>query len=211
MDDYISDRAKADAEMDALERAETAEQRGTRQVWDRMPGESAKAFAAFVRYRDLAEKRTMAKVGQMSGCSTQNIERWGRRWNWVSRCYEYDLVQEEEFRKQTARDRMAHRRQQLQLGTVLTNIAAHSLREMQVKIEQQLPLGFDPAQVAALLKLGDDLKSKGLGEDRAGGKYTRINVILGTAPDIDDAPTAESRPSLSDDTREGFELEPKPN
>jgi hypothetical protein len=210
MDDYISDRAKADAEMDAIERAEAAERRGTRQVWDRMPGESAKAFAAFVRYRDLAEKRTMAKVGQMSGCSTQNIERWGRRWNWVSRCYEYDLVQEEEFRKQTARDRMAHRRQQLQLGTVLTNIAAHSLREMQVKIEQQLPLGFDPAQVAALLKLGDDLKSKGLGTDRAGGKYTRINVILGTAPDIDDAP-AESRPSLSDDTGEGFELEPKPN
>jgi len=215
MSDYISDRAKADAELDAIERAEAAEQRGTRQIWERMPGESAKAYAAFVRYRDMAEKRTMAKVAEMSGCSTQNIERWGRRWSWVTRCYEFDVTAEEELNKQTARDRLAHRRQQIQLGSVLTNIAAHSLREMQQRIEMKLPLGFDPAQTAALLKLGDEMKSRGLGEDKAGGgRFTRINVILGTAPDIDDIDDApvKARPALSDDTTgDGFELEPKPN
>jgi hypothetical protein len=211
MDDYITDRAKMDAELDALDRAKNAEQHGKLQAWQRQPGESAKAYSAFAKYRDLVEKRTMAKVGEMSGCSSQNIERWARRWFWTQRCYEFDLVEEEKFREQTARDRMAHRRQQIQLGSVLTNIAAHSLREMQERIEMKLPLNFDPVQVSALLKLGNELKSKGLGEDRAGGRYTRINVILGTSPDIDEAP-AKARPALSDDTTgEGFELEPKPN
>ena len=201
MDDYISDKAKADAEMDAIERAEAAELRGSRQVWEQLPGESPKAFHAFRLYRDLMEKRTLAKVAETLGCSSTNVERWARRWAWTQRCYEFDLVQEEEFRKQTARDRMAHRRQQIQFGTVLQNIAAHALREMQQKIEQQLPLGFDPAQVAALLKLGDEMKSRGLGEDKAGaGRYTRINVIIGTQEAPPDAPTTSGWKALSDDT-----------
>jgi hypothetical protein len=214
MADRMNDIEKADAELDALDRAKNAEQGGKRQVWERQAGESAKAYAAFAKYRDMSAARTMAKVAEMSQCSAQNIHRWARRWFWTQRCYEFDLVEEEKFREQTARDRMAHRRQQIQLGTVLTNIAAHSLREFQQRIEQQLPLNFDPAQVAALLKLGDEMKSRGLGEDKGGGKYTRINVVLGTAPDIDDiddAP-AESRPALFDDTTgEGFEPKPKPN
>jgi hypothetical protein len=211
MDDYISDKAKADAEMDAIERAEAAELRGSRQVWEQLPGESPKAFHAFRLYRDLMEKRTLAKVAETLGCSSTNVERWARRWAWTQRTYEFDLIEEEKLNQQMSRERMAHRRQQVQLGTVLTNIGAHSLRELQIKIEQQLPLNLAPSELAALLKLGDDLKVRGLGTDRAGGKYTRINVIIGTAPDIDDA-SAESRPALSDDTTgDGFELEPKPN
>lgn len=193
MDDYISDKARTDAEMDAIERAEAADRHGGRQLWEQLPRESPKAFHAFRLYRDLMEKRTLAKVAETLGCSSTNVERWARKWAWTQRCYEFDLVQEEEFRKQTARDRMAHRRQQVQLGTVLQNIAAHALREMQQKIEQELPLGFDPAQVAALLKLGDEMKSRGLGEDKAGaGRYTRINVIIGTQEAPPDAPAGAS-------------------
>jgi hypothetical protein len=213
MADRMTDIDKAEAELEALDRAETAEQSGKRQVWEQQVGESPKAFHAFRIYRDLMEKRTLAKVAETLGCSSTNVERWARRWAWTQRCYEFDLVEEEKFREQTARDRMAHRRQQIQLGTVLTNIAAHSLREFQQRIEQHLPLNFDPAQVAALLKLGDEMKSRGLGEDKGAGNYTRINVILGDAPDMPDidAP-AKARAALSDDTRgEDFELEPKPN
>jgi len=201
MDDYPSDKAKSDAELQALDRADAAEQSGKRQIWERLPSETAKAYEAFRKYRDLASKRTLREVAQMSGCSAQNIERWSRRWNWVHRSREFDLFEEEKFREQTARDRMAHRRQQVQLGTVLTNIAAHSLREMQRKIEMKLPLGFDPAQVAALLKLGDELKGRGLGEDREGAsRFTRIVVSLGDAEPIDE-PATITRPVLCDDTR----------
>jgi hypothetical protein len=68
-----------------------------------------------------------------------------------------------------------------------------------------LPLGFDPAQVAALLKLGDEMKSRGMGEDREGAsRYTRIIVNVGTAEPLPDLP-GESTPSLCDDTSgDGF-------
>ena len=203
MSDYISDRARADAEMDALERAETAEQHGTRQVWEQLPGESPKAFNAFRIYRDLMEKRTLAKVAETLGCSSTNVERWARRWTWVQRCYEFDLVQEEEFRKQTARDRMSHRRQQVQLGTVLTNVAAHGLRELQIKIEQQLPLNLAPSELAALLKLGDELKCRGLGEGPGASKWTRINVVIGTQEAEPDSPASWNGKALPGDAAFG--------
>jgi hypothetical protein len=175
----MNDAQKADAEFQALDRAEKAEQRGDGQAWDRMPGESSKAYSAFCKYRDLAEARTMAKVATMSECSAQNIHRWARRWIWTSRVYAFDLVQQERFREQTAKDRLAHHRRQIQIGQALQSVAVSGLREWQSKIEQQLPLNLAPEQLAALFKLGDELECKGLGEEREGGQYTRIIVNIG--------------------------------
>jgi hypothetical protein len=175
----VNNIEKADAEFQAIERAETAEQRGKRQVWERQAGESSKAFAAFARYRDLAEARTMAKVAEMSGCSSQNIERWARRWAWTHRVYEYDIVQEERFREQTAKDRLAHHRRQIQIGQHLQSVAIAGLAEWEARIEQKLPLSLSPEQVATLLKLGDELEAKGLGEERQGGQFTKIVVRIG--------------------------------
>jgi hypothetical protein len=192
MDDYISDKAKADAEMQVLERAEAADQSGKRQVWERLPMETAKAYAAFTKYRDLASRRTLREVAQMSGCSAQNIERWSRRWNWVIRCREYDLVEEEKIREQMSRDRMAHHRRQIQIGQALQSVAVAGLRELQARLEQKLPLNLAPSEVALLEKLGDELESKGLGEDKGAGRFTRINVIIGSQDAPPDAPAEAS-------------------
>lgn len=193
MGDYVNDTDKAALEVDALERAENAEQSGKRQVWERMAGESSKAYCAFARYRDMAERRTMAKVATMSQCSPQNIHRWARRWNWTLRCREFDLVEEEKFREQTARDRVAHRRRQVTIGQHLQSIAVAGLRELQARAASKLPLNLAPSEVAILLRLGDELEGRGLGEDREGvSRFTRINVVLGDAAPIDDAAGGES-------------------
>jgi hypothetical protein len=162
---------------EALEGVEAAEQAGRPQPWSRQLGESAKAYAAFSKYRDLAERRTMKKVGEMSGCSTQNIERWARRWNWTHRAYMFDAAEEAKWREQSARDRLAHHRRQVQLGQAVQSIAAHGLAEWQRKIEMKLPLDLRPDELAVLLRLGDDLESKGLGTTRE-GRFTKINVVL---------------------------------
>ena len=198
----MSDIHKAKLELDALERAENAEQSGRRQVWERWSNESPKAYHAFQIYLGLAEKRTLAKVAEMLGCSSTNVERWARRWSWTQRVYEYDLVQEEKFRQQTSRDRLAHHRRQMQIGQALQSVAVAGLRELQARVEQKLPLNLDPAQVALLLKLGDELESRGLGEDSRATKYTRIQVILGDAEPIPDEPTGSRSPILCGDTTE---------
>jgi hypothetical protein len=69
----------------------------TSEPWKRLPGESQKAFAAFVVYRDLAaEQRSLRRaaaehygvdirhVGESRGKVVQ-IERWSSRWEWVER------------------------------------------------------------------------------------------------------------------------------
>jgi len=174
---------KARLEMEALERAESAEQTGRRQLWERQPGESPKAFHAFRLFRDLAEKRTLAKVAQTLGCSSTNVERWARRWAWTQRTYEFDLVQEEEWRQQAARDRIAMRRRQIALGQALQGVAAYGLREWQDRIAEKLPLHMRPDEIATLLKLGNELEAKGHGEEKDGGRFTRIVVNFNTLTD----------------------------
>lgn len=176
-----TDRARL--ELEALDRAENAEQAGRPQIWQRQAGESAKAYNAFRIYRDLAEQRTFAKVGKELGCSSTNIERWAARWCWTQRCYEYDLVQEEEWQRQASRDRVQMRRRQIQLGQALQAVGAHSVREWQARIAGGQPLNLDPVETVAILKLGAELEGKGHGEEREGGRYTRINVIYSTLTD----------------------------
>ena len=173
----------ARSRFEALEAAESAERTGRAQPWERQSGESAKAFAAFVKYRDLAEKRTLARVAQLSQCSAQNIARWSRRHGWVHRTYMYDAMQEEQFREQTARDRIAHRRRQIAIGQSLQTVAISALREWQARLEQKLPLGLAPEQIALLLRLGDDLESKGLGEGEGGNRFTKITLNISKYPD----------------------------
>jgi hypothetical protein len=63
--------------------------------WQQQPGESPKAFQAFVIYRNLELKeRSLQKVGAELGKSRCLIERWSSRWGWVERAAEWDDYQE---------------------------------------------------------------------------------------------------------------------
>jgi len=201
MTECINEIDKAKLELDTLQRAEKAEHSGGRQVWQRMPQESAKAYAAFSKYRDMAERRTMARVAEMSGCSSQNVERWARRWAWTQRTYEYDLVQEENFREQASRDRVAHRRRQIQIGQALQSVAVAGLNEWRARLEQKLPLNLQPEQIATLLKLGDELEARGLGEDEGLSRFTRIVVNLTDALPLPDTEEASQPAVLCDETQ----------
>jgi len=198
MSDYIN-AEKAAHEIEVLERSESAEQNGKHQAWERWPNESVKAHHAFSLYLNLAERRTFAKVAAMLGCSTTNVERWARRWSWVSRCYEHDLVEEEKWRAQASRDRLAHRQRQVRVGQALQSVAIAGLREWQARLEQKLPLNLRPDEVATLLRLGDEIEGRGLGQGEGTNRYTRIQVILGDAPPLPDLPAGSSPAVLLDD------------
>ncbi|HLN31951.1 MAG TPA: hypothetical protein VK395_29740 [Gemmataceae bacterium] len=79
--------------------------------WDRLPGESAKAFAAFCLYRDLGTRRSLDEASrryhgsnrqdsagdqQRSGSrSSGSIRGWAQRWNWRARAEALDEEQEQ--------------------------------------------------------------------------------------------------------------------
>jgi uncharacterized protein YoaH (UPF0181 family) len=64
--------------------------RDAKELWERQPGESAKAFLIFCIYRDMGADRTLREASQQSGRSKKFLERLSARDNWVSRSLAYD-------------------------------------------------------------------------------------------------------------------------
>jgi hypothetical protein len=53
--------------------------------WERQPGESGRAFAAFVAYRETGDSRSYTGVAQKLNKSRTLVARWGARWRWQDR------------------------------------------------------------------------------------------------------------------------------
>lgn len=60
--------------------------------WDRQPGESAKAYQAFLTYRDQGEDRSIRAVAQVLNKSGALIGRWSGANDWVSRAAAWDSM-----------------------------------------------------------------------------------------------------------------------
>lgn len=71
------------------------------QIWERRPGESARAYAAFCMYRDLPPReRSLTRVAEdIAKASTKQrhvasirrrLSDWSSKWNWVERAAAWD-------------------------------------------------------------------------------------------------------------------------
>lgn len=69
-------------------------------AWDMQQGETPKAYAAFVAYRDLGPgARSMQKAADAIGKSWGTVRDWHDRWAWRSRAIAYDAMLEQEKRQ----------------------------------------------------------------------------------------------------------------
>lgn len=150
-----------------------------RRAWDRQHGETSKAYSAFVKYRDQAEKRSYTSVAKELACSLPNILRWARRWNWENRAADFDIHQDEGHRAELARGRLAMRRRHLQIAMAMQEIAVVGLRELQAKVQQRLPLNLTTDEVRTMMQTAAKLENDALGKEKE-SRYTKIEVHLGT-------------------------------
>lgn len=59
--------------------------------WERQPGETNRAYAAFTEYLKMPpHERSLARVAEKLQKTPQHIENWSRRWGWVKRVGAYD-------------------------------------------------------------------------------------------------------------------------
>ena len=82
-----------------IKELQEARESSTRYPWERQLYESRKAFEAFCIYRDMGPARSLVKVGRELGKSTQLVERWSAKWNWVERTAEWGDDQDRELRR----------------------------------------------------------------------------------------------------------------
>jgi hypothetical protein len=60
--------------------------------WDRQPGETDPAYAAFAEYRDMGGARSTAAVAQKLGKSKTLTDRWSSKYAWVERTRAWDSM-----------------------------------------------------------------------------------------------------------------------
>lgn len=58
--------------------------------WERVPGETQKAFEAFCIYRDMGASRSLQKVADRLGKCSRLIKKWSSQDGWVKRTTAYD-------------------------------------------------------------------------------------------------------------------------
>ncbi len=76
--------------------------------WDRRPGESAPAFAAFTSYRDMGPDRSIRLVARKCNKSASMLGRWSAKHAWLFRAEQWDdhlrRLAEAEFRRLAGED-----------------------------------------------------------------------------------------------------------
>lgn len=118
------------------------------QSWDRRPGETSKAFAAFRGFLELGPIRTLAKAARAAGRSVGLYKRWSPQWGWVERALAWDETQARE-----ADDARQQLRRQLAEATLrdadqLRRLAMAKLSSLVIKDPATGQVSLDPAVTA---------------------------------------------------------------
>ncbi len=145
--------------------------------WERQPGESAKAWSAFVEYRKLGAERAIRKVVQSVGQKARYVsvlEKWSARWGWVMRAGAWDAYADRcereavlEVAEQKARDKLSVADEMWQtaaLGLVMWSEYLIHVRQEQIAAGAPAEPPISPADVHRLadagLKLSQLLEGK---------------------------------------------------
>jgi hypothetical protein len=94
-----------------------------RDPWERQPKESARAYEAFVAYRDMGPGRAVRAVARELGKSVTLIGRWSSAHHWVERAEAWDAEQDR------VRLEEAQRQARLRAEKWETRRTAHAERE----------------------------------------------------------------------------------
>lgn len=107
------------------------------QPWDCQPGETAKAYQAFVIYRDLGPDRTVQRTANELAKNYTTVNAWSRKWEWAARAAAWDSMpgrmMMEAYQERVARIADQHDR-----------IATKLLAKLEKNVDL-LPEGADPS------------------------------------------------------------------
>ena len=133
--------------------------------WDRLPGESSKAYFHFCLYRDMGVARSLRQMAHVPGCTSQRRQcnRWSTRWRWVERCGQYDDYLERQARLQQERERRAMHKRHAKMGMLAQTFAVRKLEKMASRIEQDEER-VSPGEVARILEIGVKVERLARGE-----------------------------------------------
>ncbi len=107
------------------------------EYWERQPGESDPAFAAFCAYRDMEDSRSIVKVAQACNKNSSLIARWSTKHKWRSRVEEYSRHQDS--LKLQAKEKAIEQQgvREIKIGLKMMTLAQEHLKRFKPKWEKQ--------------------------------------------------------------------------
>lgn len=127
--------------------------------WERQPGESEKAFAAFEIYRDLGDERSIRAVVQRCNKSASLIGRWSAAYRWVDRAAAYDNDLQRQIHKKARKQAADANTRHVQISMQLQKKALEALNLMQ-------PEDMTPKDTKEILRLAIDVERKAVIENQ---------------------------------------------
>jgi hypothetical protein len=106
--------------------------------WDRLSGESSKAYAHFCLYRDMGQGRSLRKLAADAETTSQlrQLQHWSSRWKWVERCQSYDdhLLLQDRLRQEKERKDMLTRHGKI--AVLGQNLVVKGIEKLLADVEQ---------------------------------------------------------------------------
>src|ERR1035441_5554154 len=143
----------------------TAMSEEAKQAWDRLTGESSKAYAPFCLYRDMNQGRSLRKLAGDAKTTSKlrQLQHWSSRWKWVERCQKYDDYLEHQDRFQQEKERREMHKRHAKMGMLAQTFAVRKLEKMASRIEQDEER-VSPGEVARILDIGVKVERLARGE-----------------------------------------------
>ncbi len=167
----------------------------------RLPDESAEAYAAFQCYLDLGDGRRLRAVAETRGCYLSLIKRWSSKHQWRRRAGAWEESQRRHVATEAKAQEAAYERR-LRNSEQLEKFAMAGLRSLLVRDSETGELRFDqrlkPAEIASLIRAAcqmmptppmapeeseEDRELGGLSE----GELHRLQSLLTKGENDDDA------------------------
>lgn len=135
------------------------------EIWERRPGETAKAYAAFCVYRDLGPSRSLEKAAQAMGYkSRKNFSVWHSKHEWVKRAEAYDEYLER-------RKREEHEKAILEMAERHARLAVAFQQKIAQRIQMIDPNELTPQDLARWLEIATKLERLSRGEPTEIGRH----------------------------------------
>jgi len=126
-------------------------------LWLRRKGESAKAYSAFLLYRDLGPDRSLYQVAARLGKHVSLMKRWSSRRDWQARVQAWDQAEQRTAEQIARRAREAAYERRLTNAEQLEKVAMAGLRSLMVRDKDSGEVRFDPrlkpGDIASLIRV----------------------------------------------------------
>jgi hypothetical protein len=146
-----------------------------RDLWERQPHESGRAFSAFCAYRDLGPTRTIAETARRLGKHPKTLEDHGCRQSWKIRIAAYDKHMHDIAMAAQEEERREAQKRHIQLARLMQGVGGKALEAMFAKVRldpaaaEQVP----PQEMRLLSETGLKLERLLIGEP---GERTEVKV-----------------------------------